>query len=727
MFAKTNLSVYCIANVSSPPVALSRRDDTSAYYCHLAVPIKENLVIFCEGDWDEDDAEFLVTLKYKEDQMELGKITKAMRCLYWNITGKEIPRSMQSETENGLAKLLLERCEMPIHTESLNVPGSNLLKEVNENTPQIIEEAESTPDRPQKKRRTSLNKDDKTPNGPSSKKQKVQKVPTRTRTPKTENNEKDSTGGKKNDKLHSPTSENKPPNDQKEAKKTPSDSKTPKTNETSKGKRKSLENPILRAFLANNLEKKENASDTSTTNVSSSEQQTKNADKTPKATKASKDNKETPKSSKLADSNEENCNKDKSEKKGRRKSEAKKEEKVLEVLDEKNTGVKRTRKSRAETQEESEKKTKTDSVDKENVQTDTNIPKTQSDVKFTQKSSKKEVKISTTGKIATCKDLTLRALERPTGRWGHSLCFVSKSMAVVIGGQGEKQQISKDSVWTLDCETRRWKDPPTEAEGQKPEYRMGHTATYDPLVRCIYVFGGSKNTRWFHDVHMLDLEEWKWQLVKVNGKAPTRAYHSATLYRHELWIFGGVYPRPDPQPDGCSNEVHIFSTVMESWYTPIVSGEKPIPRSGHSATLLNDRLVIFGGWDAPISYSDLHVLDMSIVEWSQPEVKGTPPSPRSWHASCALSGNRLLIHGGYNGDFALEDTHIFDLDKSTWSQIFVENSPSARVGHKALCMPYRHDNEEEDEVIIFGGGDNDGAYFDDLYSIYVPFNPATVL
>lgn len=66
----------------------------------------------------------------------------------------------------------------------------------------------------------------------------------------------------------------------------------------------------------------------------------------------------------------------------------------------------------------------------------------------------------------------------------------------------------------------------------------------------------------------------------MNGKAPTRAYHSATLYRHEVWIFGGVYPRPDPQPDGCSNDVNIFSPVMESWYSPIVSGEKPIPRSG---------------------------------------------------------------------------------------------------------------------------------------------------
>jgi hypothetical protein len=44
---------------------------------------------------------------------------------------------------------------------------------------------------------------------------------------------------------------------------------------------------------------------------------------------------------------------------------------------------------------------------------------------------------------------------------------------------------------------------------------MGHTATYDPTLRCIYVYGGSKSIKWFHDVHMLDVDEWKWQLLKV--------------------------------------------------------------------------------------------------------------------------------------------------------------------------------------------------------------------
>jgi len=33
--------------------------------------------------------------------------------------------------------------------------------------------------------------------------------------------------------------------------------------------------------------------------------------------------------------------------------------------------------------------------------------------------------------------------------------------------------------------------------------------------------------------------------------------------------------------------------------------------SRHSATLFKDRLVVFGGWDAPVCYNDLFILDLS--------------------------------------------------------------------------------------------------------------------
>ena len=135
----------------------------------------------------------------------------------------------------------------------------------------------------------------------------------------------------------------------------------------------------------------------------------------------------------------------------------------------------------------------------------------------------------------------------------------------------------------------------------------------------------------------------------------------------------------------------MFSPIQENWYMPIVMGEKPAPRSGYvfymlktvvcfqselncysymfimqwvlclgflrklcmshftiyrswlllllpnisylchcrqSTVVLDDKLVMFGGWDMPIVFSDLHVLDLTFVKWSQPKTTGTHPSPR---------------------------------------------------------------------------------------------------
>jgi len=49
----------------------------------------------------------------------------------------------------------------------------------------------------------------------------------------------------------------------------------------------------------------------------------------------------------------------------------------------------------------------------------------------------------------------------------------------------------------------------------RPELRMGHSAVFDPLLRTMYLFGGSKNKKWFSDIQILDIDEVKWQQVQV--------------------------------------------------------------------------------------------------------------------------------------------------------------------------------------------------------------------
>lgn len=154
-----------------------------------------------------------------------------------------------------------------------------------------------------------------------------------------------------------------------------------------------------------------------------------------------------------------------------------------------------------------------------------------------------------------------------------------------------------------------WVAAETLAEGPTPEARIGHTAVYDPDSRRIFVFGGSKNKKWFNDVHILDTQSWKWTMVEVcvfclffifattrplsscrpplvsrllqaQGKVPPLAYHSCSMFRGELFVLGGVFPRPNPEPDGCSDSLYIFDPHLSIWYQPIVTGDVPSPRSG---------------------------------------------------------------------------------------------------------------------------------------------------
>ncbi|CAL1589985.1 unnamed protein product [Knipowitschia caucasica] len=308
----------------------------------------------------------------------------------------------------------------------------------------------------------------------------------------------------------------------------------------------------------------------------------------------------------------------------------------------------------------------------------------------------------------------------PSGRWGQTLSPIDQHRAILIGGQGAKMHFCKDPMWKLCTEDMSWMTAETLALGPTPEARIGHTAVYDQDSGRIFVFGGSKNNKWFNDVHILDTRSWKWTMVEAQGKVPPLAYHSCTLFRGELWVLGGVFPRPHPQPDGCSEALYIFDPELSIWYQPIVTGEKPAPRSGHSACLMKQRsLYVFGGWDTPLCFNDMYMLDLGLMEFSAVSTCGKPPSPRSWHGSAALSDSKFLIHGGYNGNHALTDAFIFDVDTHTWTEVTVPELRLPRAGHSLITMETAEQRPEDRTLLVFGGGDNEGTFYSDLCTVSV--------
>ncbi|XP_006802505.1 kelch repeat-containing protein isoform X1 [Neolamprologus brichardi] len=322
-------------------------------------------------------------------------------------------------------------------------------------------------------------------------------------------------------------------------------------------------------------------------------------------------------------------------------------------------------------------------------------------------------------------------LASPSGRWGQTLCPIDAQTAILIGGQGARMQFCKDPMWKLCTEDVSWVAAETLAEGPTPEARIGHTAIYDPDSRRIFVFGGSKNKKWFNDVHILDTQSWKWTMVEAQGKVPPLAYHSCSMFQGELFVLGGVFPRPNPEPDGCSDSLYIFDPRLSIWYQPIVTGDKPSPRSGHSACVMQARKIyVFGGWDTPVCYNDMYMLDLGLMEFSAVKTTGNPPSPRSWHGSAVLSDTKFLIHGGYNGNNALSDAFVFDIDTNSWTEVSVPELSVPRAGHSIITMEtagHRCFSEEDVDadmnggrtLLVFGGGDNEGNFYSDLTTVAV--------
>ncbi|NXH12851.1 GACHH protein, partial [Bucco capensis] len=215
------------------------------------------------------------------------------------------------------------------------------------------------------------------------------------------------------------------------------------------------------------------------------------------------------------------------------------------------------------------------------------------------------------GVLSDCSQpCTLPSLVSPSPRWCHAMCLSDQGTTILIGGQGVDQKSCKDALWKLEIDSDFWFPVDFQLQNATPLGLYGHTATYDPDTKRIYIFGGIREDKDYSNIYILDTVTWKWLLVVAKGKVPVLTYHSATIYRKELFVFGGTLPRKASLTVGpCSNVLYVFNPEHEIWYQPISEGEKPLPRLGHSATLLKNKILIFGGRRTSLYLSDMHILD----------------------------------------------------------------------------------------------------------------------
>ena len=308
----------------------------------------------------------------------------------------------------------------------------------------------------------------------------------------------------------------------------------------------------------------------------------------------------------------------------------------------------------------------------------------------------------------------------PTARWGHSLTCIDeeKGRYLLYGGQslGKKSalpttlsEIVLYEIKNSDSDAKQssssmWSRP-IHCEGLA---RQWHTTTFLPHRQLILAFGGEVGKQGkihtVDQVMVLDTEIMLWYPPSVSGDIPSgRSGHTASLIKDELVVFGGV------KGNKWLNTVSVLDTQTWQWTNVKPHGTPPKHRSYHTATTVgnNNQIVVFGGNNGTQSFNSVHVLEKledNTWQWKNIQVLGYMPNPRTGHSATLLSdGKTICIYGGWdpNSDEVDDDDNIFNeyylLDTEKWTWKKGRNAiADKRVGHQAFLG-------ENDEIHVFGG------------------------
>jgi len=171
--------------------------------------------------------------------------------------------------------------------------------------------------------------------------------------------------------------------------------------------------------------------------------------------------------------------------------------------------------------------------------------------------------------------------------------------------------------------------------------------------------------------------------------------HTATLVDDHILVFGGYNGHSN------SNDLYDFDCKTLKWKKVQVSGKIPKGRNGHTATYADGKLFVVGGWlgAGPLAASDLYVLDLANNVWLKPETYGNPPGACNMHTTDYVKELRsLFVFRGGDGRRYLNELHILNIDTLTWSQGITNGpAPAPRANHSSALIGTN--------LYIFGGWD----------------------
>jgi hypothetical protein len=260
--------------------------------------------------------------------------------------------------------------------------------------------------------------------------------------------------------------------------------------------------------------------------------------------------------------------------------------------------------------------------------------------------------------------------ERHSPQWGYD---AARNRVLIFGGYGKHYPTSPsyeylNDVWELSLDgTPHWTE--LHPAGITPSGRLAGAAVFDPMRQRFVGFGGTIGVP--VDTWVLNLQgEANWQPLPIDGPRPNGGWGMTSVYdakRDRMLIFGGSI---SDEYWGARNEVwELDLRGLPVWKQVTTTGTAPKPRRSGTAVLdpIRDRMVIYGGFDAATPgtaafLADTWALDLGGSNaWTQLSPSGTVPVGRdAVSAAYDPIHDRMVMFGGWSGDYMLGDTQFLD-------------------------------------------------------------------
>ena len=232
----------------------------------------------------------------------------------------------------------------------------------------------------------------------------------------------------------------------------------------------------------------------------------------------------------------------------------------------------------------------------------------------------------------------------------------------------------------------------------------------------------------FDQLFSLDINTWTWSMHSRRASSPRgRRRHSASaITENRILIFGGEGKQDQSYDMLRLNDIWVLDVSADpvSWNLVIPpdfdkGGSIPDPRCHHSAVVFDHQVWLFGGCGGPAvntlsCLGDLWALDLRTFIFSRLNTMGGSPKPRAGHSASLVDGRIMIIAGGRDHAGALDDIHLLHLETLSWSWPAGRAPapmPAPASGHVAAAV----DSVPSPKLFIFGGqtsrgGDRHGSW-----------------